>query len=103
MRRSRLGRYCKYNTVLRDLGHLRSQQTQGQRSSQSAKEISEALHSYQMQRLKEEQAAPSRLKKVKPDTPSSRRPSVAPENALLETVGIVFPGHTEGNLYTTTL
>ena len=45
--------YCKYNTVLRDIGHLRSKHSSSMRSTQSAKEISTELDEYQKQKEKE--------------------------------------------------
>lgn len=44
--------YCKYNAVLRDIGHLH--QSLSVRSTQSEKEISHALHMYQRQREHDE-------------------------------------------------
>ena len=74
--------YCKYNTVLRDIGHLQhllSQQTT-KSATQSAPEISFRLKKYQEQKELEEMGKPLRERK-----------------------GRGFPGHTNGNLYTTTL
>ena len=74
--------YCKYNTVLRDIGHLRSKHSSSMRSTQSAKEISTELDEYQKQKEKE----------AEEEHHNTKRGLYAG-----------FPGHTDGNLYTTTL
>jgi hypothetical protein len=66
--------YCKYNTVLRDIGHLINKDLI--RNTQSAKEISEALKSHQQQKWADVMG---------------KREKQRPEHVA---------GHTEGNLYT---
>ena len=72
--------YCKYNTVLRDIGHLFNRMSASARAALSAKEIQKLLLDHQEQQRSEEKSKP----------PKERR-------------GRGFPGHTKGNLYTTTL
>ena len=67
----------RYNTVLRDIGLLHNQNTIHTKSM-SAKEISSALASHQIQQQEVEKGKPEQDRRG-------------------------FPGHTHGNLYTTTL
>ena len=72
--------YCKYNTVLRDIGHLRSEQLREDKrkgSIQSAHEMSLDLQRYQ---------------RTEADKPREQRMGGQAGG---------FPGHTFGNLYTT--
>ena len=72
--------YCKYNAILRDLGHLHSNMPASTRATQSAREMSEMLVRHQSEKEANEKGKPEKLRK-----------------------GRGFPGHTSGNLYTTTL
>ena len=80
--------YCKYNTVLRDIGHLHEKARL--HSMQSAKEISDELKRYQAE--KEDEFRYGR-----------GNGGAESERGRVRDSSERFPGHTHGNLYTTTL